>query len=145
MDYINDTCVTESNDTAEIAEDVMETDYLLFLSPQILALMEPDILSQLRTYKPSPITARCGVQKCPPHNKSYLRVLSRDHGFNTTGISNNNNNNNINDVALLFQPTVTESLDEKSNCKCTDLAWFLLTSACLSQGTNQYPFNRLRK
>ena len=104
-----------------------ETDFMLFLSPEVVALMEPDILSQLRTYVPSSIAYRCSSEFFPPHLKSYTRLLSKDKSRcgsvddRTPGI---------------------QSVDEEAvrglggtSCTCTPLAWFLLTSACLSRGS----------
>ena len=115
-------------------------DQLVFLLPKTLALMEPDLQSQLHVYDPYPWllertnkeidskiscaelnrerslveTSSTHITPPPPHIKSYARVMS---------------NNVI---------CRTESVDFDGNsscCVCYDLAWFLLTSACLSRGT----------
>lgn len=80
-----------------------------FMHSQTLALMEPDILQQMRTYVPNGVAKALGQEGVSPHIKSYTRVYSSP--YDTAAIS-----------SLV------------SNCTCTPLAWCLMTSACLSKG-----------
>lgn len=95
-------------DAATPSSDEHQSDFLLFMSPEVLALMEPDILSQLTTYEPSSIMELLGAHDTPPHIKSFSRVYSA-------------------------KPEDGTDCKDKQ-CACTELAWFLLTSACFSKG-----------
>lgn len=126
LTFINDVCCSSEmgTDNGEDGGQMEEPEHLLFLSPQVLALMEPDILSQLRTYIAGPGSTMCGLQTCPPHNKSYARMLSdRCQEVKSAGVSD------CGDISSDDETVVTQP-----RCSCPDLAWFLLTSACLSQG-----------
>lgn len=94
-----------------------DTDSMLFLKPGVLATMELDIHERMWSLETSkapvmtPLVDRC------PHYKTYARVMApKEESFCTPPIDN-----------PPLKSTVTE-------CCCPDLAWFLLTSACLSRG-----------
>jgi hypothetical protein len=96
---------------------------MLFFHPKTFYLMEPDIHSQFYTYKPNYFIME-SLCNCnfnffsisSPHNKSYSRYMQKIDS--KTVLSSNAENNS----------------DEHDECVCYDLAWFLLTSACLSKG-----------
>lgn len=92
-----------------ISDEVGESNHMLFISAEVLALMEPDILAQLRTYEPLAVGGTNAVLAFPPHIKSYARV---------------------------YRSIATEHISDstQSACLCPSVAWFLLTSACLSKG-----------
>ena len=95
-------------DAAMPSSDDRQSDFLLFLSPEVLALMEPDVLSQLTTYEPSTIMDFIGARDTPPHIKSYCRVYDTKYE--------------------------DSNCCESIRCTCSEVAWFLLTSACFSKG-----------
>lgn len=106
-----DTDTLSRFDSVRLPERDAEMDFRLFMTPEILALMEPDILCQMRTYEPSSISMKCGTSLCPPHVKSYARVYESS-----------------------CDKRIEAETEPTSNCTCIELAWFLLTSACLSKG-----------
>mmetsp|Transcript_20900 Transcript_20900/g.30089 ORF Transcript_20900/g.30089 Transcript_20900/m.30089 type:complete len:707 (-) Transcript_20900:169-2289(-) len=81
----------------------------LFFLPRYLALMEPDLHAQMHLYEgrtcPCPRLSTSHLGRVP-HEKTYLRMMP-DTGNNTT---------------------------DNRQCSCKDVAWLLLTSACLSKG-----------
>ena len=91
------------------------SEYLLFMSPEVLALLEPDILSQLRTYEPLPLAAGAGGLSRAPHIKSYARIYA-------TAASQSGGAHTV----------------DSQQCSCPEVAWFLLTSACLSRGLEPF-------
>jgi hypothetical protein len=87
----------------------------LFLFPISLKQMKEDVHDQFYTYNPSTAPIFCGVpEEKAPHIKSYSRIMSTSRS--------------------MLSP-ISSSASE-SMCSCTNLAWFLLTSACLSKGAN---------
>lgn len=104
-------------------------DALVFFLPQTLALMEPDLHCQMHLYEgwglPCPFTRSggednpSGTELCVPHNKTYLRLMSSESK-----------------VSLQHHPD-NPSDQETVGCACSDIAWMLLTSACLSKGKNR--------
>jgi hypothetical protein len=100
----------------------------LFFLPNTLALMEPDIQSQLYQYCGLPLKKRVDVSPIDslelntsevkefhisPHIKSYFRLLS----------------NELNSIQN------SSDIIKSSTCSCHDIAWYLLSSSCLSKGT----------
>ena len=104
-----------------------------FLHPRSFYMMEPDIHSQFHVYKPNLSLKKCDKEDpdneninkllstyCP-HNKLYCRLLASDG-----------------DAAEYLgsrEDTETEKQADRG-CLCYDLAWCLMTSACLSRGNN---------
>eukprot|EP01038_Epipyxis_sp_PR26KG_P012574 gene12574-16862_t len=92
---------------------------ILFLHPRNLAMMEADIHSQMMLYESNYSSFFNEDSKKVPHIKSYMRVLYDDK-FPILG-----NNNALNDE---------KECCYNLNCTCQELAWCLLSSACLSKG-----------
>lgn len=87
----------------------------LFLFSNSLKQMKEDVHDQFYTYDPSVAPIFCGItEEKAPHIKSYSRVMSTSKSTSS----------------------ITSSSVSGSMCSCTNLAWFLLTSACLSKGAN---------
>lgn len=113
------------NGTLEPSTCALETGYIsgnmLFLNPEVLALMEPDILSQMRTYESVSVTPP-NILNFPPHIKSYARVfMPRANVDNANKCEHSD-------------PSDVGKIKAGQSCQCTEVAWFLLTSACLSRG-----------
>eukprot|EP01041_Mallomonas_annulata_P012585 gene12585-26502_t len=146
----NTSTVDRRNSTGTGTELFLDdTHGLLFLSPRVLAEMEPDIHSQMWTLQPSSFSGSRS-----PHHKTYARVMHRhrhhserrhqhqhqhhhqhQHGISTDSLTN------ITNVYRRYGSMVTShdcnGFDREScdaQCTCIDLAWLLLTSACLSKG-----------
>jgi hypothetical protein len=145
QNFINHDCLRAVKDKDNVADGryegsddgaAPESEFKLFLSPSILALMEPDILSQMRTYKPGPVSEGCWLQACPPHVKTYTRLLPRgaSRGASAQCVGRPVQSDEAADAT--DYPDQEHKLIDKpeAECTCTSLAWLLLTSACLSQG-----------
>lgn len=134
-------CLNDADDTFEEDSDGDVSAGAYFLHPKSFYLMEPDIHSQFHVYKHNLLqpTARNPVSteanrvnnflssNCP-HNKLYCRLLAPDK-----------------EAAEYLDSACPESSAsssgkrssenrKKTRCICYDLAWCLMTSACLSKG-----------
>lgn len=99
-----------------------------YFLPRTLVLMEEDLKCRLYQYKGYPLKRKSSIAlsatneketpplKCeyhlPPHNKTYFRTMERQP---LNGLS-------------------WEDDDTSAQCACYDIAWCLMTSACLSRG-----------
>lgn len=97
-------------------DDIPSATY--FLHPKSFYMMEPDIHTQFHVYKPNLTTSTSDdgderevnniLASYCPHNKLYCRVMAS---------------------------TCEDETQKSRKCLCYDLAWCLMTSACLSKGT----------
>lgn len=128
---------------------------LVFLLPKTLALMEPDLQSQMHVYRAYP-----WMHQLPPVTSSSSSPRLKMHGNDThsplcqatplsrqivpSGVAQVDNTApsecsrpppppHIKSYARLLRS------NGDSECTCSDLAWFLLTSACLSKGLFNSP------
>ena len=80
----------------------------VFCLPSYMAQMGWDIQTQLHQYAPA--QTRKALRPLAPHHKTYLRLLGGS----------------------------SQECAESQSCTCQDVAWLLLTSACLSKGGGSY-------
>lgn len=109
----------EDTNNAELNSNVVQG--ILFFHPKSFALMETDIQTQFYTYAPTEADVISQVSKrYSPHIKSYCRLLDEDH-------------------VKQKQP----QHGEEQKCSCYDVAWAMVTSACLSKGAQgvQCPYS----
>ena len=112
---------------------------LLFLTPSSLAAMEADIQDRMWTLQPSsaPAIAAFTAARCL-HHKSYIRLMNRE---SLRGVDDDDRDRDRRRRASWTASTATSSASGTiargqwhRDCICTDIAWFHLTSACLSKG-----------
>jgi hypothetical protein len=84
----------------------------LFLQPDVLFDMKEDLHDKFYTYSPSKCSIFNGKLHRPPHMKSFCRIMHSKHPMHMD----------------------SNSQDKRHACTCINIAWFLLTSACLSKG-----------
>lgn len=141
----------DSDEEDAVKEERERRKGILFFQPSFYATMEPDIHSQFYTYESWPqakgLFAPC--RYLVPHIKTYCRLLNetpsrssssahlsssekkrrRQFSFQSTPSSDILQDNPPESSASA--PFATHKND---NCTCPQLAWLLLTSACLSRG-----------
>lgn len=78
---------------------------ILFFNPKAYALMEPDTQSQFITYESHPIY--CNKDRGIPPAVPHIKSYTRIY---------------------------SDDIHKGSSCKCHDIIWTILTSACLSKG-----------
>ena len=90
----------------------------LFLKTSSLAATELDILERIYVLEPTVQYLGEEMASFTPHHKTYMRLMNR--------IATRND---------LLQSSGSSTPNASiEGCTCIDLAWFLLTSACLSRG-----------
>lgn len=122
---------------------------LLFFNPQTLALMQPDIHARMACYQPNTAAAVADLcSKTPPHIKSYTRLMQSDcnkqedeerqlkrQRTQSSAASAASELASASASASTIPDLAREpSVAATACCSCSPLAWFALTSACLSQG-----------
>lgn len=141
----------------------IEDAQLVFLLPRTLAMMEPDLQSQLHVYKAYPWNSFPLPQFRQETCVTSIASVSNEVSFNINSTHQHNvsqlqDHSVISPAATKASHTIpppphiksyarvllssdstsraaNESKSESSKCTCYDLMWFLLTSACLSKGS----------
>lgn len=138
---IEDSGVNDDDHLFEEDSDCDVSSGAYFLHPKSFYLMEPDIHSQFHVYKHNllqtsardPISTEASrvnslLSSNCPHNKLYCRLLASDNEaaeYLESGVQVNSDSNGSKS---------STAMGRKSLCICYDLAWCLMTSACLSKG-----------
>jgi hypothetical protein len=99
-----------------------------FFHPKDFCAMLIDVQSRFRTYVPNQTSPICApiTTKAGPHNKLYMRLMADDEKdiLNDKNLDKDIGGNKIDKM--------TDNNHVK--CTCKELAWCLLTSACMSRG-----------
>lgn len=135
----------EHRQSREVMRLLRSAGHLFFL-PQQLMQMPPDVLSQLFTYENrSPHhqqhhhreEANHNLLIGIPHIKSYFRMMSSE----TLPVDTSSSSSSSWSSSSLSSSPVQCLASHRSDaagciltCTCTPVAWYLLTSACLSKG-----------
>jgi len=141
-------CEEDKKKTSTEARD--DDSQLVFLLPKTLALMEPDLQSQMHVYRaypwqrqppaasssPLPLTFHMGedIRRSPLRRDTFQSQQSMPPCATDIGNTYSSDSSrappppHIKSYARLLRS------NGDSECTCTNLAWFLLTSACLSKG-----------
>ena len=117
----------------------------LFMDDTSMHDLQSDGHARMHSYVPSSSAAFGDIlQRAPPHNKTYARLINQDlrsHRATKTNIlfssssplSSSSSSSSSSSCPLSSSPLLSSD-DCSEKCTCYDLAWFFLTSACLSRG-----------